>query len=141
LATSILKGSDWELDVENIPIVLQYLEEPVYEVVVEEGKSYNYKVMYDETDSMKDETDFTIKEGEKFYVVYSSINKTEKDEIQIIYDPKGVYALDDKNMIVNRSEENPTGALNCTITGLATDLNNPIFVFAPDKRGNRLVRQ
>jgi hypothetical protein len=139
LAASILKGSDWELDVENIPIVLQYLEEPVYEVV-DNKNDYAYTVMYDETAKAQGATG-TISKGEKFYVVYSSINKTEKDEIQIIYDPKGVYALDDKNMIVNRSEENPTGALNCTITGLATDLNNPIFVFAPDKRGNRLVRQ
>ena len=159
LANKILEGSDWSLNEEETEIVLQYQENALYEMTLAQdigaiaahnGEGYDKNVR--------------IESGTKIYVFYDSINfeaeetLSESTDMQFLYDPNGNYVPDDKNVIINYSEQNPSGALNCTISSIqwkrVEENNNIYFVpylnstqlssgypdFVPTIRGERIVK-
>ena len=137
LAEKILEGSDWRFKT-NSETVSQYLEEPLYEIVLEQDKGI--KVLYGPKNY---NYNITAKKGHKIYVFYSSFEYNEKNEFKIknkpffLYDPSQKYLADDKNVIIEYDKiDAPNGTLNCTIEGSFTEP----YTFFDKKRGKRLIK-
>lgn len=126
LAEVVLDGSDWKLG-EGSSNLVQYKEEPLYEILLKE--KIEVKNM------LKPEETITIPAGETVYGFYGLIN--EKDpHFQLLY-VDGKYEVDDDHIITNSKvwflenvvyrDEYPTFASSMTISDTY--------------RGKRLVRQ
>lgn len=80
LGREVLKGSDWQLDEENCDNLKQWIEEPLYEVVLKNDlKAVN----------LIDLTESTIIKNTKIYVFYSYIIEEKAANIQFITDVSG----------------------------------------------------
>lgn len=137
LAERILEGSDWQYKNENGLIVRQYLEEPLYEAKV--SKAFSAEKMYGETDETSE-----VSIGELIYIFYSSIKQGEdtitfnENSIQFLYDKTQKYQLDDSNIIIGHTEDNPNEVYNFTGTPSIEDFEYIDFI--PTKRGKKIVK-
>lgn len=163
LATKVLDGSDWQLKADNV-VIKQYLEEPLYEFTFQEstyltnGAPTTRKMVYEDS-TLEPEVDFPY--GEKFYAFYGSVNN-KSSTLQFLYDPKGAYTKDDKNVILGDSSDNPNGVYNYYIEGITWleegkdsekrltpqftrngvtySLTKNHAVFSPENRGEKLIK-
>ena len=134
LATTILEGSDWELDEDGTSDLRQYKEEPLYKVQL--GAEIT-------ATNMLDKTEIVIAKDKHIYVFYSNIND-KKPQWQFLYTEESFKVNDDllidrehPNYIIDVSyEENDYPgfvALN--------SVGQPIVEISTSYRGERLVRQ
>ena len=128
LAKTILKDTDWTVEDGDSDILKQYVEEPLYKIVLKENiNSFN----------METGDALSLEEGSIIYAFYSSINN--KDPyFQFLY-VEGDYQIDDDSIITNSP--------NYAIENVEYDVNSDMPTFAEsqdistDYRGKRLVRQ
>lgn len=127
LTETVLEGTDWKL-ADNIEKIQQYLEEPVYEIKLNQSiDAYKMDPAGSETlDSVSIPQDATI------YVFYSSIIKKE-DQFQFLYTNES-YKKDENNIITNAS--NYYLANYNQADSLIEDA-----AFSHEFRGNRLVKK
>lgn len=128
LAKTILKDTDWTVEDNNSDILKQYVEEPLYKIVLKENiNSFN----------METGDALSLEGGSIIYAFYSSINN--KDPyFQFLYVEED-YQIDDDSIITNSP--------NYAIENVEYDVNSDMPTFAEsqdistDYRGKRLVRQ
>lgn len=161
LGKKVLEGSDWELAEENV-VVRQFLEEPLYEFTLQSSDYLPPGLKMKKMDGVEAEENLPY--GKKIYVFYSSVNK-QSTTLQFLYDPSGLYALNDKNIIIGHSLDTPSGIYNYYISNIfweeseengskltpkikitnedeenTYDLTTTYAVFAKDRRGEKLVK-
>ena len=123
LAKRVLENTDWEVDEDNSDLLVQFVQEPLYEAVVTAENGINV-INLDTKDS-----EFHIDNGETIYIFYSYINNRTTDHVQFIRAAdENDFIIDDDNVIqstnyrfispVSYTENQETGKIE--IDGIAT---------------------
>ena len=138
LAEGILAGSDWEIDRANCENLMQYKEEPLYRVTINEKITAVNALTGEEE---------IVGEGENskdIYVFYSNIND-KKDEWWFLYSVNDVFKTND-DLLIDR--EHPNYFIKVSYNGndypdfvaVGTD-DRPLVDISTSYRGERLVKQ
>ena len=138
LANTILKGSDWELDLTKTEFLKQYIEEPLYEIVLKEqisAKTMEKQPVAGEGEQILEKS---FSADSRILVFYSQVVDA-KEEIQFLYsneinqDNELVFSADDDLVIDKTKYPNWIATV---------DLDSYIKSKTLSKyRGERLVRQ
>lgn len=96
LAKKVLQNTDWQVDEDNSDLLTQYVQEPLYKVIVElpEGEE-TLEVLNLDTNEL-----IEINNNETLYVFYSFINNKEVNNVQFIREADRTnFFIDDDNVI------------------------------------------
>ena len=127
LAETILEGSDWKLAASDK--LKQFVEEPLYEIVL--GENISAK-------EMETEVEIAIPKGKKIYGFYSHVNDKISD-FQFLYEENENFAVDD-DLVIDKVEH-PNYIINNTIFSDDKPQFASSCVLTTKYRGMRLVRQ
>ena len=89
LATKVLEGSDWQLDSDSTDLLRQWIEEPLYEVVVKTTIKGKNPITNAEV---------SVASGAKVYLFYSYVAETKTDKVQFIL-PEALTKIDGNNVV------------------------------------------
>ena len=128
LGEKILAESDWQIAQSKSDIIRQYIEEPLYEIIL--------SAPIEARDMINNEETLNIEAGKTIYAFYNCIvNKT--PYFQFLYSESGNFEVDDDFVIVSES--------NWFIDNIQYDEEDPVFasskVISNKYRGKRLVRK
>ena len=93
LAKKVLEDTDWEVDEDNSDLLVQYVQEPLYEAIV----TQEFQVK----DLSSNEL-ISIESGETIYLFYSYVNNKIADNVQFIREKdSNKFEYDDDNVITS----------------------------------------
>ena len=93
LAKKALENTDWEVDEDNSDLLVQYVQEPLYEATV----TASFQVKNLDSDKL-----ITVENGETIYIFYSYINNKIVEHVQFIRaEDSDKFEYDDDNVITS----------------------------------------
>ena len=135
LGKKVLENSDWQLSTEGQDIIKQTVNEPLYQIYLNQQIPAKY--------TQDGETTVSISAGEKIYVYYTSYANKEKDYFQFIYiaDESQIELQSDRMTLICDDEN----VYDLFLTDVEWINNKPAFQdgvqVVANYRGDRYVRK
>ena len=93
LAKQVLENTDWQVDEENSDLLVQFVQEPLYEAIITSETGINVL-------DLNTNEQVTIEQNETIYIFYSFINNQITDYVQFIREAdRNSFFIDDDNVI------------------------------------------